>query len=160
MARAIQPFATRFDGDVLYAVSTAEYEPPPGESPLANLVTDTAAAELMWDAILSSVPDQPAPPSLRADLHPGAAVLKSFAGEYVFSPTARLRVSVRGEHLIAEATGTRRVFAIERGATAELLPISGTQFGIPGRYPFVLSFEAGGRVIVNPGPWQQVGTRH
>jgi L-aminopeptidase/D-esterase-like protein len=52
MARAIQPFHTEKDGDVLYAVTTGEIESPRLEfEELASY-----AAELAWDAVLSAVP--------------------------------------------------------------------------------------------------------
>jgi L-aminopeptidase/D-esterase-like protein len=55
MARAIQPFHTEFDGDVLYAVTTAEVENPSlSDVPLAAL-----ASELAWDAVLSCVQEGP-----------------------------------------------------------------------------------------------------
>ena len=51
MARAIQPFHTTSDGDVLYAVTTNEVVP-------SSLVDDATlgviASELAWDAVLSS----------------------------------------------------------------------------------------------------------
>ncbi len=53
MARAIQPFATTNDGDVLYAATTGEVENP--ELSVTDL--GVIAAEVAWDAILSSVPD-------------------------------------------------------------------------------------------------------
>jgi len=50
MARAIQPFHARWDGDVSYAVSTQEIANPDlDEVTLAEL-----ASEAMWDAILAS----------------------------------------------------------------------------------------------------------
>jgi L-aminopeptidase/D-esterase-like protein len=52
MARAIQPFHTRYDGDVLFAVSTAEVEDPG----LDAIDLSTIASELSWDAVLSSIP--------------------------------------------------------------------------------------------------------
>jgi L-aminopeptidase/D-esterase-like protein len=52
MARAIQPFQTRGDGDVLFAVTTAEIENPAfGAADLS-----TVAGELAWDAVLASLP--------------------------------------------------------------------------------------------------------
>jgi L-aminopeptidase/D-esterase-like protein len=52
MARCIQPFHTEKDGDVLYAVTTAEVESSSLEfEELASYV-----AELAWDAVLSAVP--------------------------------------------------------------------------------------------------------
>lgn len=50
MARAIQPFHTLNDGDVLFAVSTNQGTDPEAEvGPLA-----TIASELAWDAVLAS----------------------------------------------------------------------------------------------------------
>ena len=49
--RAIQPFHTSYDGDTLFAVTTAEIRNP--DLPLLDL--STHAAELAWDAVLSSV---------------------------------------------------------------------------------------------------------
>src|SRR5690606_11745480 len=58
MARGIQPFSTEFDGDVLYAISTGELDDKqPGALTSADL--GVIASEVMWDAILSSVPEQP-----------------------------------------------------------------------------------------------------
>jgi L-aminopeptidase/D-esterase-like protein len=159
MARAIQPFATRYDGDVLYAVSTEEYVAPLPEPPFADAALGVAAAETMWDAILASVPDAPLPPRFSDHSIAASADVKRFVGDYVFSPIARLRISSEGDNLFAEATGSRRIYAIHVGARTQLQPISGTEFGISGRYPLVLSFEQSGRLIVNPGPWQQVGLR-
>jgi 6-aminohexanoate-oligomer endohydrolase len=51
MARAIQPFHTLVDGDVLYAVSTNEVDDPALESIGLGVV----ASELAWDAVLASV---------------------------------------------------------------------------------------------------------
>ena len=52
MARAIQPFHTRDDGDVLWMVSTAEVEVP--EWSLTAL--GVAASEVVWDAVLEARP--------------------------------------------------------------------------------------------------------
>ena len=48
----IQPFQTIADGDILYAVSTAEIEE--GLDPVTLAVV---ASEVAWDAVLASVPD-------------------------------------------------------------------------------------------------------
>jgi L-aminopeptidase/D-esterase-like protein len=52
MARAIQPFHTEKDGDVLYAVTTGEVE----NTKLEFEELASYAAELAWDAVLSAVP--------------------------------------------------------------------------------------------------------
>jgi L-aminopeptidase/D-esterase-like protein len=52
MARAIQPLATEQDGDVLYAATTDEVD----NADLGVTDLGVIAAEVAWDAILSSVP--------------------------------------------------------------------------------------------------------
>src|SRR5215831_3025014 len=59
MNRAIQPFATEEDGDVLYSVTTDEIE----NASLSPLDLGVIASELAWDAILSSVPSVPDAPA-------------------------------------------------------------------------------------------------
>jgi L-aminopeptidase/D-esterase-like protein len=159
MGRALQPFATELDGDVLYAVSTAELEGPVDESPTPNVDLDIIASELMWDAVLASIPAQQ--PSKQPDPNVAfsAAQLKSFAGDYVFSPNVSVRVAVEGNKLVAQATGARPAFAIRKENTVELLPASKTEFVVPGRYPTTLSFAGKGKLVLNPGHWQQVGSR-
>ena len=49
MARAIQPFHTLGDGDVLYAVTTGEADDPQVD----DLTLGVVASELAWDAVLS-----------------------------------------------------------------------------------------------------------
>ena len=50
LARAIQPFHTEHDGDVLFAVSTGEVE----DAELSVLDLAVHAGEVAWDAVLSS----------------------------------------------------------------------------------------------------------
>ncbi len=52
MGRAISPFQTIQDGDVLYAVTTSEVENPT----LGGIALGMVASELAWDAVLTSVP--------------------------------------------------------------------------------------------------------
>jgi L-aminopeptidase/D-esterase-like protein len=49
MARAIQPFHTVYDGDVLWAVSTGEVDNPA----LNDIGLGALASEVAWDAVLS-----------------------------------------------------------------------------------------------------------
>lgn len=56
MSRAIQPFHTSTDGDVLFAVSTGEVE---GEARLIDGPLGVLASELAWDAVLASIPTGP-----------------------------------------------------------------------------------------------------
>jgi L-aminopeptidase/D-esterase-like protein len=157
MARGIQPFATEFDGDVLYAVSTGELAKQ--QSPaITSADLGIIASDVMWDAILSSVPEQPVAPRVNPRLKPSAEDLQRHAGRYVFSDPVKVEVSVKDGKLYAQATGVRDAYAIKRTAPVELLPVAPDVFTVPGRYPLTIRFEASA-VLLNPGPWQQAGAR-
>jgi hypothetical protein len=158
MSRAITPFATEFDGDVLYAVSTEELDPAKSSAALPSLDIDVAGAELMWDAILSAVPEQPGFPQISRKLKLSASDTQAYTGQYTFSPFVALRVTTDQNKLFAQATGPRPLYGIGREAPVELVPVSNTDFTVQGRYPLVLHFEPG-RVVVNPGHWAQVGLK-
>ncbi len=49
MARAIQPFHTTYDGDVLYAITTNAVD----NKKLKNIAVGAVASEVVWDAVLS-----------------------------------------------------------------------------------------------------------
>lgn len=53
MSRAIQPFHTQNDGDILFALTTDDVD----DDPLDELSLGMLAAELAWDAVLSAVRD-------------------------------------------------------------------------------------------------------
>ena len=156
IGRAIQPFSTEYDGDVLYAVSTGELAAD-DKAAVPALDLDVLADEVMWDAVLAAVPEQPdaAVPASAEHSVPAA----SLAGEYVFSPFVTVRISLRQGRLWAQATGARDAYAIPKTSAVELLPLSATLYALPGRYPLQLNFDAGKRLIINPGHWQQVGIR-
>lgn len=155
MARAIQPFATINDGDVLYAVSTAEDIDP--VMPVSDL--GVMASEVMWDAILSSVPDQPVAETPASGPILSEAAVKGLAGDFEFSQFVSVRISASGNRLFAQATSERDAYAIERIRAVELMPVSATDFMVPGRYPLTLRFDRPDRLVINPGHWQQIGTR-
>lgn len=156
MGRGLQPFATIADGDVLYAISTGEYDGPNKmNSPDLGLV----ASEVMWDAILSSVPEQPKASPVNLKAAPKGEALQALAGDYVFSPRVTLKVTVDGDRLMAQATGAQDAYLIGRKAPVELKPVSTGVFTVPGRYPLTLNFEKAGQLVINPGHWQQVGAR-
>ncbi|MBS0419767.1 MAG: P1 family peptidase [Proteobacteria bacterium] len=158
MSRAITPFATEFDGDVLYAVSTGELDP--AKSPgLPNIDLDVEGAELMWDAILASVPAQPGFPHVPREVELSGSALQEYTGEYTFSQFARLRITTEHNKLFAQATGPRTVYGIGQSAPTELQALSPTDFTVVGRYPLVLHFEAPGKLVINPGDWQQMATK-
>lgn len=52
MARAIQPFHTSFDGDLLWTVSTGEMTEPPWSTAQLGV----ALSEIAWDAVLAARP--------------------------------------------------------------------------------------------------------
>jgi L-aminopeptidase/D-esterase-like protein len=153
MARAVQPFATEFDGDVLYAVTTGESDAP--ATGFEALGIDVLAAEVMWDAILAAIPEQPA----ASGSAPPLAELRRYAGDYVFSPDVCLRIALDGPRLTAVAAGARAVYAIGGAAPTELQPVARAEFLVAGRYPLTLRFDGPGTLIVNPGHWQQRGMR-
>jgi L-aminopeptidase/D-esterase-like protein len=80
MARAIQPFSTSEDGDTLYAASTQEID-----SELRPVTLMTIASEVMWDAVLASVPDNATPPPpAEKPATVSADKLAAYAGTYEF----------------------------------------------------------------------------
>ncbi|WP_241263340.1 P1 family peptidase [Parahaliea mediterranea] len=155
MGRGLQPFATQFDGDVLYAVSTAEIEEPV----LTSAEIGALASEVMWDAIIASVPEQPRHPEPRPGLKLDRGLLKQYAGRYEFSPNVSLEVTYRDGALHARATGLRDVFAIGRDRAITLTPVNETEFTVGNRYPLTLRFQPDGPLVINPGHWQQVSRR-
>ncbi|HVF47605.1 MAG TPA: P1 family peptidase [Pyrinomonadaceae bacterium] len=151
MARAIQPFATSQDGDILYAVTTDEVENP------ALRATDLSviASELAWDAVLASVPvipERPRPMTTK----PSLDGLRKYAGTYEFDGGGRLVVSAVDGSLTARFDGNGRIY-FDKDQTYAVTPAENGRFIIesPGRE--VLRFdETSGRVTgltLNPGPW-------
>lgn len=158
MSRALQPYATEFDGDVLYAVSTAELDRPVDQSETPNFDLDVIASEVMWDAILSSVPEQPEI-TQPTKVTPDTKELARYAGDYVFSPFVSVRVTAEGGRLFAQSNGQRKAYAIPLDARVELLPVTATRFTVAWRYPLTLEFGERDALVINPGHWQQVGRR-
>ena len=161
MARGLQPYATEWDGDVLFAVSTGEEDLPQAEKERTTEIAliPTIAAEVMWDAILSSVPEQPKlpqPPSVTTPLP------AKYAGKYKFSRFVTVEITAKDGKLFAQAIGERNAYAIGREKPVELVPVSAAQdqFTIvpPSRYPLVLDFSTG-TLVINPGLWTQYGTK-
>ena len=161
MARGIQPFSTQEDGDTLFAVSTEEVAA--SDSKLTLLQLDALAGEAMWDAILASVPEEPAftPPAAPVAIAPER--LARLVGRYRFGPHATLAIAVADGHLTARLEG-QSFDDLRSDADAALLATSETEFYIDGRYRTRLAFRLGGdgkpiAAIVDPGRWQQLGER-
>ena len=154
MARGIQPFATIWDGDVLYAVSTQEEEPAYWLPDLGSL-----ASEVMWDAVLASVPEQPVAPEPVERGTRSPVQLKSLEGVYEYSEFVSVEVTARRDKLFAKAVGERKAYNIGKDEKTELLPTANGDFVVPGRYPHTVRFSENGEMIMNPGHWAQYGKR-
>ena len=161
MSRGLQPYATEYDGDVLFAVSTGEVDLPtdPKERQANITLLPIIASEVMWDAILSSVPEQP---QLPKPVPVTASLPEKYAGKYRFSRFVTVEITARDGKLFAQATGEREAYAIGRDKSVELVPVSETldKFTIASatRYPLVLDFSSG-TLVINPGNWAQTSTR-
>lgn len=155
MSRGLQPYASQYDGDVLYAVSTAEIEPQMDAVELGAIASD-----LMWDAILASVPPQPVAATPLEKSPFSQSDLNAFEGNYRFSQFVSLKVSRKGRKLYAQASGERKAFSVGVDTSEELLPVSKSRntFMVPGRYPMTLEFK-GDELVINPGRWAQLGKR-
>jgi len=151
MNRAIQPFATEDDGDVLYAVTTDEVE----NKSLSYMDVNVLASELAWDAILNSVPVVPAEPApLRTKLKDDQ--LRKYSGAYELFGGNVLTVNSEAGFLNTALKGNGRIY-FDKDRKYRLTPAENGLFIIesPGR-DVVRFDESGGRIIgltLNPGPW-------
>ena len=156
MARAIQPFHTERDGDVLFAVSTQEVE----DRTLTPVDLGVIASELAWDAVLASVPPLPPVPTTTAQLDERA--LDAFVGEYEFAPRSRMQILREGNRLFAVAQ-ERPIYSFARGERFELFPVSATEFVSRNPRGDRIQFTQAGRqvtgLVLNPGPWPIPATR-
>jgi L-aminopeptidase/D-esterase-like protein len=160
MARGLQPYATVYDGDILFAVSTNELELPKDARKQQELLTliPIVASELMWDAILTAQPEPPgAPEPVTAQM----PMPTKHAGTYRFSRFVTVEVTARDGKLFARASGERPAYDIGK-EPGELVPVSTsldrfTLKPVP-QEPLVLEFTEG-TLVINPGPWAQRGER-
>jgi L-aminopeptidase/D-esterase-like protein len=161
MARGLQPYATEWDGDVLFAVSTGEVDLPQDEKDrtMSIALIPAIASEVMWDAILSSVPEQPQQPQPVTVTKP---LPEKYAGKYKFSRFVTVEITAKDGKLFAQATGERDAYAIGRDKPVELVPVSAAldKFTVTPapRLPLVLDFSSG-TLVINPGQWAQNGTK-
>jgi len=151
MNRAIQPFATSRDGDILYAITTDEIENPSLDPTDLGVI----ASEVAWDAILASVPVIPERPK-PLTTKPRPEALQKLAGSYEFYGGGKLVVSLEANSLVAKFEGNGRMY-FDKDKTYKITPAENGLFIIesPGRE--VLRFdENGGQLTgltLNPGPW-------
>lgn len=151
MNRAIQPFSTEEDGDVLYAVTTDEVE----NKALSFMDMGVIASELAWDAIISSVPDvAPAPSAL--ETQPNGNALGRHSGTYEFYGGNPLIVTVEAGFLTVTAKGNGRIY-FDKDRKYRLTAGQDGVFIVESPAHDVIRFEeSGGRttgLTLNPGPW-------
>ncbi len=157
MARAIQPFATEHDGDVLYAVTTNQVENPD----LSAHDLSFFASEVAWDAVINSVPELQTrlPMSVEGE-SPGN--LARYIGAYRFPGGSSLNVAVEADSLTATFTGDSNIYFDER-RTYRLMP-AGAEFFVvdaPARDLVRFDIRAGSvsGLTVNPGAWEVTAQR-
>lgn len=118
MGRGIQPFSTLSDGDTLFAASTQEVE----NKELGSVTMGTIASEVMWDAILASVPEQKAPLPSATPPTVSSAALASYVGRYEFAPAKSIgdmRFGTIGITNMAVEQGGAKVLKAMGGGSAE-----------------------------------------
>jgi L-aminopeptidase/D-esterase-like protein len=148
MSRAIQPFATSGDGDVLYAVTTDQVD----DTELSPRALAVVASELAWDAILASVPDLPPVP---VEATSPSGELDPVVGDYEFNGPAMLAIRIEGGKLVARYGGANQMyFSVP---VHELIPAEGDLFIVDGPARDVIRFDRTGDLVtgltMNPGPW-------
>jgi 6-aminohexanoate-oligomer endohydrolase len=157
MARAIQPFATEEDGDVLYAVSTDDIDNPS----LAPLQLGAIASEVAWDAVLSSLPEVPAS-SEHPPIRVTSPALREFTGAFEFPGGGTLTVVPDSGGLAASLSGNGRIY-FDKARPYRLIPIGQDLFLIDAPAQDVLRFDReAGRIAgmtLNPGTWSQRARR-
>lgn len=152
MGRAIQPFSTQYDGDVLYAVTTGEVEDP-DLNPMALTV---AASELAWDAVLNSVPNIPELPE-PLQTHPSRQILEPFVGIYEFYGGAKLNIFLDSNQLKAKCNKNAGIY-FNKDQIYNLVPASDGLFIVETPAKDVIRFKSTSEdtitgLTLNPGPW-------
>lgn len=151
MNRAIQPFATEEDGDVLYAVTTDEVE----NKSLSYMDLSVLASELAWDAIINSIPDVPTEPA-PLGAKPRDDQLRRFPGTYELYGGNELTIRLEAGFLNVALKGNGRIY-FDKDRKYRLTPAENGLFIIESPARDVVRFEeSGGRITgltLNPGPW-------
>jgi L-aminopeptidase/D-esterase-like protein len=147
MARAIQPFQTTNDGDVLFAVSTDEVENEKLNVASLGLI----ASELAWDAVLSSVPE------LR-DPSPSAGLGMTPEGEYEFAFGRGAKATIARSGGALTITANRNSLYLPANTPVALVPLSGNDYRIANARRSLLRVDESGFTI-NPGHWPIRATR-
>lgn len=154
MGRAIQPFSTQYDGDVLFAVTTAEIENPD----LSPLELGVIASDLAWDAVLTSVPDaDPELPTEPIEMAP--RTLASFTGIYEFSPQCTLEIQNRKSRLTGKVIGNGGIY-FPGGEEFDMIAVGPSLFHLQtprgGHIRFEHDASGVNGLTLNPGQWSQL----
>jgi hypothetical protein len=155
MARGIQPYSMSDDGDVLFAVTTAQAKAPDiSDEELSNL--GVLASETAWDAILASVPNLPAV-TPRTNITPSPAALDSLTGRYTFAPDAIAELRHKDSTLEVELIGRNNDY-LTAGHPVRLSPVARDEFELAGPRGDRLRIDRGANgtilgITLNPGPW-------
>ena len=152
MARAIQPFHTINDGDTLFAVTTGEVD----GTGVSIEQLGVHASELMWDAVLASVPpisDRP----IVDDRIMTASEMSNYVGTYEFAPGMQATITIEGQDLIVHAPERASMY-LPSGSATKISPASNGDYILDTQRADVVRFERddSGQVtglVVNPGPW-------
>ncbi len=157
MARAIQPFNTGEDGDVVFVATTAAVDDP--EMPLGRLAIH--AGEVAWDAVLASIPiDLPAlPTATRTRVAVPQPALERLAGVYEFRSGVEVSLEASADGLLLGRleAGIDRLELFPEEGQIEVLPQSETVFFLDNFWDDTLEFRLSpeGDVlgfVLNPGP--------
>jgi hypothetical protein len=159
MARAIQPFSTAEDGDTLFVVSTLEASPTAGG--LTDMGVDISAGEAMWDAILSSVPENTEVPAAATAVSPKN--IARLAGSYRFGDNVVIDVWEQDGALLLRPRGDIGFFDLE-DKPIQLIATSDSDFYVNSQFRTRISFvtSESGKVtgaVINPGRWALGGQR-
>ena len=157
MGRAIQPLATGWDGDVLFAVSTDEVD----DSSVHEMEIGTIASEVMWDALLTINEPRVVEPLV----HATASQIEKIDGRFIFDKDFELTIRRNSERLTLEVAGKRAIFGLPSGHKLEARLEPNGRFIVEGSPmrplrdgAFVLSDNGEiEHVVVNLGAWQQTG---
>ena len=157
MGRAIQPLATGWDGDVLFAVSTDEVDDPS----VHEMEIGTIASEVMWDALLTINEPRVVEPLV----HATASQVENIDGRFIFDKGFELTIRRNSERLTLEVTGERAIFGLPSGHRLEGRLEPNGRFIVEGSPMrplrdgvFVLRDDGEiEHVVVNLGAWQQTG---
>jgi hypothetical protein len=151
MNRAIQPFSTEHDGDVLYAVTTDEVENPS----LSPMDLGVLASELAWDAVLNTVPTLPDAP-IPLKNQPDVEKIQMYSGAFDLYGGSELTISIVDGFLTAVFKGNGRIYFDEDRAY-RLTAAGNGLFIIESPARDVVRFDQlSDRITgltLNPGPW-------